>query len=82
MVAKTIVVSLPKPLPQGARVKGVFNTQDGFISKRPITSPSTASNILEFIKDEPHEIEIVEPKPPRKRQKLDHLSYEEKLMRR
>ena len=79
---KTIYISLPRPLAPGAQIKGVYTPKSGFVAKRPVTT-SISSNILKFIKDEPSDShEMLIEKAPRKRQKLDHLTFEEKLMRR
>lgn len=67
--AKTIVITLPRPLkPASPQVVPLLATGD----------------ILRVVKDEPEDgSRTGDPdKPPRKRQRLDHLSQEEKIMRR
>lgn len=84
MSVKTFVITLPKPLPPGAHVKGVVTPQ--MLSELTTAGRSTtmdfSGNVVQFIKEEPAKVIEVNEKPVRKRQKLDHLSYEEKLMRR
>lgn len=71
--AKTIVITLPRHLkPAGPQV---------------VPAPPSllgAGEFLRVVKDEPEDGGRAgdTSKPPRKRQRLDHLSQEEKIMRR
>jgi len=69
---KTFIITLPKPLPPGAEVKGI------------ITNPSVVSlqKSAQSITRTTYEVPSIEIKEPRKRQKLDHLTQEEKMLRR
>lgn len=71
MAAKTIVITLPRHLkpaqPQVMPAPG------------PV-SPLLTGDFLRVVKDEPDD--RAGDKPPRKRQRLDHLTQEEKIMRR
>lgn len=96
-MAKTIVITLPKGLGDGNKM-AVPALQTASIASRQLDSLLAAGNfgnLVHIIKDEPPqgfqtqgflEEEVVvggEDKPPtRKRQRLDHLSMEEKIMRR
>ena len=67
MAAKTIVITLPRQLkPLGPHV----------VPAGGAMSPLLAGDFLQMVKEEPDD------KPPRKRQRLNHLSQEEKIMRR
>lgn len=102
-MAKTIVITLPKGLGDGARVAAPAALATASLASRQLGSLFAAGNfgsLVHIIKDEPQqgfqtpgfpleeeEEEVVlatgEDKPPaRKRQRLDHLSMEEKIMRR
>lgn len=68
MAAKTIVITLPRHLkPATPQVV-------------PPMSPLLAGDFIQLVKDEPED--RAGGKPPRKRQRLDHLTQEEKIMRR
>ncbi|XP_042208170.1 LOW QUALITY PROTEIN: uncharacterized protein LOC121856604 [Homarus americanus] len=75
---KTIVITLPKHLTPGGRVIVPANPTAG--TKQMSLLPG---NFVHVIKNEPSD-EMMDDlsKPPRKRQRLDHLSIEEKIMRR
>nr|AFA43700.1 X-box binding protein 1 [Penaeus monodon] len=101
-MAKTIVITLPKGLGDGARVAAPAALATASLASRQLGSLFAAGNfgsLVHIIKDEPQqgfqtpgfpleeeEEEVLAPgedKPPaRKRQRLDHLSMEEKIMRR
>ena len=75
MTNKTIIVTIPKPLPRGAQVKGIVTSP--FVVN-PRNSHQTQVIKMEY-EDQTPSIVI---KEPRKRQKLDHLTQEQKSMRR
>lgn len=95
-MAKTIVITLPKGLGEGNKMvlPNLQTLQTASIASRQLDSLLTAGNygnFVQIIKDEPQgfqtqeflEDEAGNEKPPaRKRQRLDHLSMEEKIMRR
>lgn len=70
--AKTIVITLPRPLkPASPQLV-------------PLSPLLAAGDFLKIVKDEPEDGGRAgdTEKPPRKRQRLDHLTQEEKVMRR
>lgn len=89
MATKTIVITLPRHLTTTAGGATSTPTQP---PQPPTTTilPSHLSTLLagktmQLIKNEPGDTMASDDdvsKPPRKRQRLDHLSMEEKLMRR
>jgi len=91
---KTIVVTLPKNNMQNTKLYQNSASRIIKVSKSHNTLPIklTTNSIvkpdgLSFMKNEPYasvinEDKIVPDKPVRKRQKLDHLSLEQKIMRR
>lgn len=78
---KTIVITLPKNF-------GGFNKQNvSPISHKLMVMPAGNAQyqghfLQQLVKSEPMDPSMGLDKPPRKRQKLDHLSMEEKIMRR
>lgn len=70
--AQTIVITIPNQNGQGLVTPGQGSKEFSAI---------LPNNFVQLLKDEPTQ-EDLECKPPRKRQRLDHLSIEEKLMRR
>merc|ERR1712179_450742 len=78
---KTIVITLPKNF-------GGFNKQNMSLPTHKLMMVPAGSAqyqgqfLQQLVKSEPTDSSIGLDKPPRKRQKLDHLSMEEKTMRR
>merc|ERR1712179_212223 len=78
---KTIVITLPKNF-------GGFNKQNMSLPTHKLMMVPAGSAqyqgqfLQQLVKSEPTDSSIGLDKPPRKRQKLDHLSMEEKIMRR
>lgn len=78
---KTIVITLPKNF-------GGFNKQNMSPPSHKLmmmpagSAPYQGQFLQQLVKSEPTDSSIGLDKPPRKRQKLDHLSIEEKIMRR
>jgi len=78
---KTIVITLPKNF-------GGFNKQNvSPLSQKLMVLPASNTQyqgqfLQQLVKSEPMDPSMGQDKPPRKRQKLDHLSMEEKIMRR
>lgn len=82
--AKTIVITLPRHLsPSGKVMVPAAPTSVTTDITAQQHSPVLAGGFLQVIKDEPADRLLdVSNNPPRKRQRLDHLSMEEKVMRR
>jgi len=81
--AKTIVITLPKRINPGGRVilPSPSSATTAIASKQ--LSSILSGNFVQLIKDEPSDSQMDDmEKPPRKRQRLDHLTMEEKIMRR
>jgi len=82
---KTIVITLPRHLnPAGGSVVVPATSPAATTINSNHLSSFLAGNCIQVIKNEPRDgtMEEDDSKPPRKRQRLDHLSMEEKLMRR
>lgn len=80
MTTKTIVITLPKHMNPGGSVSIPNSAATTTIASNQL-STLLSGNYVQLIKDEPGD-RILDGKPPRKRQRLDHLTAEEKLLRR
>lgn len=82
--ANTIVITLPRHLGPGGKVMVPASPATLATDMAPQQRSSVITGgFLQVIKDEPADGMLDESdKPPRKRQRLDHLSNEEKIMRR
>lgn len=81
--AKTIVITLPKNISGTPMVLPAPSPATTAIAGKQLTNILTG-NYVSVIKEEVPDMEgnNSEGKPPRKRQRLDHLTMEEKIMRR
>lgn len=80
--AKTIVITLPKNMNGTPMVLPAPSAATTAIAGRQL-SDLLSGNFVSVIKEEfPDNMDDSSGKPPRKRQRLDHLTMEEKIMRR
>lgn len=96
MATKTIVITLPRHLTTTTTTTAAGGATSTLTPSQPPTTTTTtilpthlstllAGKTMQLIKNEPGDTMAGDDdvsKPPRKRQRLDHLSMEEKLMRR